>query len=163
MSKPCKRILLGFHWNYIVTCVLYNIKISFYNQFWIWISIRSTPCNWTVDDPIVALLHLFFATKKTRIFCKKSSYFLQGKLLFLALNFCNLLYLFFVKLFSPSEIIFTKDEHAFLRTLVTNLRVLCFDICAIPTMCTLYYQSTLNLYQKFALWTEIGSNVITIT
>ena len=66
-------ILKYFHWNYIVTCVSYNIKISFYDQFWICISIRSTPCNWTLHDPIFALLHLFFG-KKTLIY---SIYFLQ--------------------------------------------------------------------------------------
>ena len=62
--------------NYIVTCVLYNIKISFHNQFWVWISIRSTPCNGTVDDPIFALLHLLhlFCAKNALIF---STYFLQ--------------------------------------------------------------------------------------
>ena len=54
------------------------------------------------------------------------------KHLFLALIFCNLLFLFCVKLFSPSEIIFTNDEHVFLRILVTNSRVLCSDIYAIP-------------------------------
>ena len=134
MSKPWKRILYCFHWNYIVTCVLYNIKISFLIQFWICISIRSTPCNWTVDNPIFALLHLFFALK--------------------ALLFCNLLYLFCVKLFSPSEIIFTNDEHVLLRILITNLRVLCFDIHSMPAMCTPYYQSIDSiLYEKFSLWT----------
>ena len=122
---------------YIVTCVLYNIKISFYSQFWICISIRSTPCNWTVDDPI-----LYFFT-----------YVLQKKHFLLALIFCNLLYLFCVKLFSPSEIIFTNDEHVFLRNLVTNLRVLCFDIYAIPTMCTQRYQSRLNLVSEICLVT----------
>ena len=50
-----------------------------------------------------------------------------------------------MKLFSPSEIIFTNYEHFFLRILVTNLRVLCSDINAIPTMCTACYQSRLNL------------------
>ena len=95
-----------------------------------------TPCNWTVDDPTFTLLYLFFAKK--HIF---STYF------------CNLLYLFFVKLLSPSERIFSYDEHVFLRILVTNLRVLCFDFYAILTMCTPYYQSRLNLVQKFALWT----------
>ena len=65
---------------------------------------------------IFAFLHLFFAKKQ----------------LFLALIFCNLLYLFCIKLFSPSEIIFTNDEHVFLRTLVTNLRVLWFDTMLYP-------------------------------
>ena len=40
--------------------------------------------------------------------------------------------------------IFTKDEHVFLRILVTNLHVLRFAIYAIPTMFTPYYQSRLN-------------------
>ena len=128
----------------MVTCVLYNIKISFCNQFWICISIRSTPCNWTADDPIFALLHLLYAKN--------------------ALIFFNLLYLFCVKLFSPSEIMFTNDEHGFLRILVTNLRVLCFDIYAIPTMCTPYYQSRLNLVSEIRLlniltWSAWGVTV----
>ena len=46
---------------------------------------------------------------------------------------------------------FTNDEHVFLRILVTNLGVLCFDIYAIPTMCTLYYQSRLNLVSEICL------------
>ena len=139
-SKACRHVqrILCFHWNYMVTCVLYDIKICFYNQFWICISIRSTECNWTVDDLIFALLHLFFA-KKTH--------------LFLALIFWNLLYLFCIKLFSPSEIIFTNGEHIFLRFLVTNLRVRCFDIYAITAMCTQYYQIDSILYKKLALWT----------
>ena len=124
MSKPCKWILWDFHWNYIVTCVLYKIKISFYNQFWICISIRSTPCNWTVDDPIFALLHLFCA-KKALIF---STYFLQ------------LIVLFLCKIILSVRNNFTNDEH-----------VLCFDICAIPTMCTPYYQSRLNLVSEICL------------
>ena len=82
-----------------------------------------------------------------------STYFLQKNHLFAALIFCNLLFLFCVKLFSPSEIIFTNDEHVFLRILVTNLRVLCFDIYAIPTMCTQYYQSSLNLVSEICLVT----------
>ena len=45
--------------------------------------------------------------------------------------------------------IITNHEHVFLRILVTNLRVLCSDIYAIPTICTPYS----ILYQKFALWT----------
>ena len=69
------------------------------------------------------------------------TYFMQKKHLFLALICCNL---FCVKLFSPSE-------HVFLWILVTNLRVLCFDIYAIPTMCTPYYQSRLNLVPEICL------------
>ena len=71
--------------------------------------------------------------------------------LFLSLILCNLLYLFFVKLFSPSGIIFTNDEHVFLRILATNLCVLCFYIYDIPTMCTTHYQGRLNLASEFAL------------
>ena len=67
--------------------------------------------------------------------------------LFFAFIFFNLLYLFCRKLFSPSEIIFI-NEHVFLRILVTNLRALCFNIYAIPTMCTPYYQSKLNLVSE---------------
>ena len=91
--------------------------------------------SYSLMECIFALLHLFF--------CKK-------KHLFLALIFCNLLYLFCVKLFSTSEIIITNDEHVFLRILV-NLRVLCFDIYAIPTMRTPYYQSRLNLVSEICL------------
>ena len=73
------------------------------------------------------------------------TYFLKKKHLFLAIIFCNFYtYLFCVKLFSPSEIIFTNDEHVFLIILVINLRVLCFDIYALPTMCTPYYPSRLR-------------------
>ena len=46
---------------------------------------------------------------------------------------------------------FTNDEHVFLRILVINSRVLCFEICAIPTMCTPYYQSRLNLVSEIYL------------
>ena len=56
-----------------------------------------------------------------------------------ALIFWNLLNLFWSKLISPSAVIFTNDEHVFLRILVTNLHVLCFEIYAIPTICTPYY------------------------
>ena len=56
-----------------------------------------------------------------------------------------------VKLFSPSEIIYNNDEHVFLRILVTNFHVLCSDIYAIPTMCTPYYQSRLNLVSEICL------------
>ena len=87
--------------------------------------------------PIFALLHLFFA-KKSLIFCKK-------KHLFFA-TYCT----FCVKLFSPSEIIFTNVEHVFLRILVTNLRVLCFDIYDIPTI-KVDYQSRLNLVSEICL------------
>ena len=41
--------------------------------------------------------------------------------------------------------------HVFLRILVSNLSVLCFDICAIPSMCTPYYQSRLNLVSEICL------------
>ena len=81
-------------------------------------------------------------------------FYKKHKYLFLALIFFNLLYLFCVKLFSPSGIIFTNDEHILLRILVTNLRVLCIDIYAIPTMCTPpHYQSTLNLVSEICLVT----------
>ena len=83
-----------FHWNYIVTCVLYNIKLCFYNQFWTWISIRSTPFNWTADDPIFALLHLAL------IF---STYFLQ------------LIVLMLCKISLSDRNNFINDEHVFLR------------------------------------------------
>ena len=79
--------------------------------------------------------------------------FFVKKHLFLALIFRNLLYLFCLKLFSLSEIILTYDEHVFIRILVTNLCVLCFDIYAIIAMCTPIFRVDSILYQKFALWT----------
>ena len=80
---------------------------------------------------MIPYLHLSFG--------EKSTYFLQ------------LIVLICLKLISPSEIIFTDDEHVFLRILVTNERVICFDIYAIPTMCTPYYQSKLNLVSEISL------------
>ena len=77
-------------------------------------SIRSTPCKWTVDDPILGFLWL-------------------GNTF---LSFIHLLHLFCIRLFSPSEIIFTNDEHVFLRILITNFHVRCFDIHVIPTIYT---------------------------
>ena len=76
------------------------------------------------------------------------TYFLQKKKLIFCIIFCILLYLFCGKLFSPSEIISTNDKHIFIRILVTNLRILCFVIFAIPTICTPYYQSRLNLNSR---------------
>ena len=106
---------------------LYNIKIHFYNQFWICISTYTTPRNWTVD-PHICTFALIFST-----------------------FFSNLLCLFCVKFFSSTEMIFTHYEHVFLRILVTNLHVLCFDIYAIPTMCTPFYPSRLNLVCEICL------------
>ena len=104
--------------------MMYHLYFRRYVNF-----VLQTYCNyWTVDDPIFAL-----------IFWKKKHIF------------WNLLYLFCLKLISPSEIIFTNDEHVFLRILVTNLRVLCFDIYAIPTKCTPYYQSRVNLVSEICL------------
>ena len=57
-------------------------------------------------------------------------------------------------------------EHVFLRILVTNLPVLCFDICAIAIyMCTPHYQSRLNLVSEICLvniltFSERGVTVI---
>ena len=90
-----------------------------------------------VDDPIFALL----------------TYFLQKNHSFLALIFCNLLYLFCLKLFSPSEIIFTNDEHVFLR--------IWSQIYVFFVLTSLLYPLCVNhiikvdsiLYHKFALWT----------
>ena len=91
--------------------------------------VLQTYCNRTVDYSIFALI--FFARE--------------------ALIFCNLLYLFCLKFISPSVIFFTNDEHVFLRIWVTNLHVLCFDIYAIPTMRTPYYQSRLKLVSEICL------------
>ena len=132
MSKPCKRILC-FHWNSRVTywCVLYNIKVRFYNQSAICISIRSTPRKWTLNGPILAFLWM-------------SNKFLYMLHQFIVLILC--------KIFSPSEIIFTNDENVFLRILDTNLRFLCFDIYAVPTMCTPYYHSRVNYVSEICLF-----------
>ena len=96
-----------------------------------------TYCNWAVDDPIFVLI------------------FWWKKHLFLELIFCNLLYLFCLKLISPSEIIFTDDEHVLLRIFVTNLLVLCFDIYMLyPLFLHSIIKVDSILYQKFALWTN---------
>ena len=87
--------------------------------------------------PIFALLHLFFAKKH----------------LFLALIFCNLLYLFWVKLFSLSEIIFTNDEHVFLRILVTIYVFFVLTSLVYPLCVHRIIKVDSILYQKFALWT----------
>ena len=98
-------------------------------------SIRSTLCNWTVDDQIFALFHLFCA-KKTLIFC---TYFLQ------------LIVLILCKIILSVRNNFTNDENVLLRIFITNLLVLCFDIYAIPAICTPYYQSRLNLVSEISL------------
>ena len=102
-------------------CHLYFIR---YVNF-----VLQTYCNWTVDDPICAL-----------IFCERSTYFL--KLIVLILLKINL---------SVRNNFFNNHEHVFLRILVTNLCVLCSDIYAIPTMCTPYDQSRLNLVSEICL------------
>ena len=132
----------------IIWSHVFYIKIDFYNQFWICISIRSTPCNWTVDDPTFALVHLFFA---------KNTYF--------STYFWQLIVLILRKIILSIRNIFTNAQHVFLRILITNLRVLCFDIFAIPTMCTPYYQSRLNLVSEICLvniltFSEWGITVI---
>ena len=111
----------------IVTCVLYNIKISFYNQFWIWISIRSTPCNWTADDPIFALLHLFF-TKNALIF---NTYVLQ------------LIVLILLKI-----ILSIRNNFYWLWTCFPKN----FGLYPLSVHCIMKVQDSI-LYQKFALWT----------
>ena len=116
LKETCLVILLLIHRLRIFHCSLVCDYIRLFCHI--------SPCNWTVDDPIFALLHLFF---------------------------CDFLYLFCIKLFSLSEIMFTNDEHVFLRISVTNLLVLCFDIYAIPTICTPYYQSRLNLVSEICL------------
>ena len=105
----------------------------FYNQLWTWISIRSTPCNWTVDDPIFALLHLAL------IF---STYFLQLILLMLC------------KISLSVRNNFTNDEHVFLR--IFGRKFTCSLLWRLGHTryiyrCTIKVDSI--LYQKFALWT----------
>ena len=84
------------------------------------------------------------------------TYFLQKKKLIFSIYFLHLIVLILWKIIqkcksgkflSPSEIISTNDKHIFIRILVTNLRILCFVIFAIPTICTPYYQSRLNLVE----------------
>ena len=91
------------------------------------------PCKWTVDDQILAFLWL-------------GNTFLY---------FIEMLHLFCITLFSPPEIIFTNDEHVFLRILATNLWVLCFDIYAIPTMFTPFNHASeiclVNIF-TFSAW-----------
>ena len=82
----------------------------------------------------------YFANKKTLIF---STYILQ------------LIVLILCKIILSARNNFTNDERVFLRILVTNLRVLCFDIYAIPTMCTPYYQSRLNLASEICEHTQL--------
>ena len=64
---------------------------------------------------------------------------------------CNLLYLCCVKLVSPSEIILPMMKMFSYELLVTNLRVLCYDIYSIAAICTPYYQSRLNLVSEICL------------
>ena len=85
-----------------VTIPMQYIKLCLHNQHWTGISIRSTPFNWTVDDPIFALLHLAL------IF---STYFWQ------------LIVLMLCKISLSVKNNFANDEHVFLRIL--NLRVPC--------------------------------------
>ena len=118
-------------------CVLYNIKISISNQFWIWISIRSTPCNWTVDDPIFALLVLF-CTKKSLIF---STYFLQHIVLILC------------KLFSPAEIILLMIN-MFFEEFWSQIYVFFVLTSMLYPLCVhRIIKVDSILYQKFVLWT----------
>ena len=81
-----------------------------------------------------ALLHLFCA-KKALVFS----------------NFLQLIVLILCKIILSVRNNFTNDEHVSLRILVTNLPILCFDILAIPTMCTPYYQIRLNLVSEIRL------------
>ena len=79
-------------------------------------------------------------------FAPFSLIFFQKKYLFFA-TYCT----YFAENYShaPSENFFTNDEHVFLRILVTNLRVLCFDIHDIPIHRIIKVDSI--LYEKFAL------------
>ena len=136
----CSKLTQSCMW--ILSCkhphlfeMMYHLYFRRYVNF-----ILQTYCNWTVDDPIFAL---FFA-KETLIFC-------------------NLLYLFYLKLISPSEIISTNDEHVFLRILVTHLCVLCFDIYAIPSMYTLYYQTRLSLVSEICLVNKLTFSAWDVT
>ena len=70
---------------------------------------------------------------------------------FFTTYFLQLIILIWCKIILSVRNNFTNDEHVFLKILVTNLHVLCFDIYAIPTMCTLYYQSRLNLVSEIYL------------
>ena len=104
-----------------------------YNQLWTWISIRPTPFNWAVDDPIFALLHLAL------IF---STYFLK----LIVLTMCK---------FSLSvRNNFTNDEHYFPKNFWSQIYVF---VVMTSRPYPLYVHRTIKvdsiLYQKFALWT----------
>ena len=86
----------------------------------------------------------YYNLSTATIFCAK-------KHLFIALIFSQLIVFILCKIILSVRNNFTNNEHVFLRTLVTNLPVLCFDICDIPAMCTPYYQSRLNLVSEICL------------
>ena len=95
----------------IVTCVLYNLKISFIINFEFEYLSGLHRAIEVYDDPIFALLYLFCAKKH----------------LFLALIFRNSIVLILCKIILSVRNNFTNDEHVFLRILVTNLSVLRFE------------------------------------
>ena len=115
----------------------------FYNQFWTWIFFRSTPFNWTVDDPIFALLHLAL------IF---NTYFLQ----LVVLRLCK------ISLSVRNN--FTKDEPVFLR--IFGHKFTCFllwHLGHIPDICTPYYQSRLNLVSEICLVNILTFSALDVT
>ena len=77
--------------------------------------------------------------------------YILKKILIFSTYFLQLVVLILCKFIISVRNNFTNDEHVFLRILVTNLRVLYFDINAIPTMCTPYYKSRLNLLSEICL------------
>ena len=94
-----------------------------------------TYCNWTVDE--WSHICTYFFQKKPLIF---STYFLQ-----LILRILLKINLSIRNNFSWWLTCFPKNVgHKFTR-------VLCFDIYAIPTMCTPYYKSRLNLVSEICL------------
>ena len=93
--------------------------------------VLQTYCNWTVDDPIFAL-----------IFCERSTYFLELIVLILLKTNLSVRNNFF-----PMMNMFSKE-------LWSQIYVIFFLICAIDPLCvhrTIKVDSI--LYQKFALWT----------
>ena len=65
--------------------------------------------------------------------------------------FLKLIVLILCKIILSVRNNFTYDEYVFLRILVRNLRVLCFVIYSMPTVCTPHYQSRLNLVSEICL------------
>ena len=124
LTQSCMWILSCKHTHLFE--MMYHLYFRRYVDF-----VLQTYCNWIVDDRIFALI----------FWEKKNTYFSE------------LIELILLKLISPSEIIFTNDEHFFLRILVT--------IYVFFVLTSMLYRLCVHriikvhsiLHQKFALWT----------